>query len=217
MGFKEILVHVDSTVASTSRVWLSLAIARRCGSRVIGLHAIQNPDVPQYFKPSDAERVANLYMESAREAATMAESQFRRDVKDAGVETEWRSADGDVARGLAEHGRFADLIVVGQDDTENPSIIEPFLLPQKVVMASGMPVLVIPVGPTLPSFGRRISLPGMAAARQLVPFMTRSLCSSRHVRLRFWPSIQPGKVTLDQAPIPPPWPLTSKDTESPPK
>ena len=156
MRFKEILVHVNSTVASTSRVWLSLAIPRRCGSRVIGLHAIQNPDVPQYFKPSEAERVANLYMESAREAATMAESQFRRDVKDAGVETEWRSADGDVARGLAEHGRFADLIVVGQDDTENPSIIEPFLLPQKVVMASGMPVLVIPVGPTQPNFGQRI-------------------------------------------------------------
>ena len=29
MGFEEILVHVDLTVASRSRVWLSLAIARR--------------------------------------------------------------------------------------------------------------------------------------------------------------------------------------------
>jgi nucleotide-binding universal stress UspA family protein len=156
MGFKEILVHVDSTVVSTNRVWLSLAIARRCGSRVIGLHVIQNPDVPPYLKPSEAERIACLYIESAREAATIAESQFLRDVKDAGVETKWRSANGEVARSLAEQGRFVDLIVVGQDDTENPSIIEPFLLPQNVVMASGRPVLVVPVGPGLPSFGQRI-------------------------------------------------------------
>jgi len=86
----------------------------------------------------------------------MAESQFRKDVKDAGVETKLQLAEGDTARSLAEHGRFADLLVVGQDDTENPPIIEPYSLPQKVVMASGMPVLVIPVGPIPTSVGQRI-------------------------------------------------------------
>jgi nucleotide-binding universal stress UspA family protein len=148
MGFKDILVHVDSTVASTARVWISLALARRCSARVIGLHVIPNPDVPSYFKPSHIERIASLYRESAYEAAMMAESQFRKDVKDAGVETKLQLAEGDTARSLAEHGRFADLLVVGQDDTENPPIIEPYSLPQKVV--------VIPVGPIPTSVGQRI-------------------------------------------------------------
>jgi hypothetical protein len=87
MGFKDILVHVDSTVASTTRVWVSLALARRCSARVIGLHVTPNPDVPPYFKPSHIERIASFYKESAHKAAIMAESQFRKDVKDAGVET----------------------------------------------------------------------------------------------------------------------------------
>ena len=156
MGFKDILVHVDLTVASTTRVWVSLALARRFSARVVGLHVVPNPDVPSYFKPSQIERIASLYRGSAHEAAIMAESQFRKDVKDAGVETKLQLAEGDIARNLAEHGRFADLLVVGQDDTENPSIIEPFLLPQTVVMTSGIPVLVIPIRPIPTSVGQRI-------------------------------------------------------------
>jgi len=87
----------------------------------------------------------------------MAESQFRKDTKDADVEMQWRSVEGDIARGLAEHGRFADLLIVGQGDTENPPMLEPFLLPQKVVMESGIPVLVIPIAPIKAfSIGQRI-------------------------------------------------------------
>jgi nucleotide-binding universal stress UspA family protein len=156
MGFKDILVHVDSTAASTARVWVSLALARRSNARVVGLHVTPNPHVPLYFKPSHAERIAKLYKESADEAAVLAEIQFRKDVKDAGVETQWELAQGDIARGLAEHGCLADLLVVGQDDTENPRIIEPFLLSQKVVMQSGVPVLVIPICPFPPSVGQNI-------------------------------------------------------------
>jgi hypothetical protein len=58
---------------------------------------IPNPDVPSYFKPSHIERIASLYRESAHEAAMMAESQFRKDVKDAGVETKLQLAEGDEA------------------------------------------------------------------------------------------------------------------------
>lgn len=156
MGFKDILVHVDSSAASTNRVSVSLALGRRFSARVVGLHVTPNPDVPPYFKPSHAERITKLYKESADEAAAMAESQFRKDVKDTGVETQWELAQGDIARGLAEHGRLADLLIVGQDDTENPSFVEPFLLSQKVVSQSDGPVLVIPIGPIPPSVGQNI-------------------------------------------------------------
>jgi hypothetical protein len=63
---------------------------------------------------------------------SLAESQFCKDVKDSGVETQLQVAEGDIACSLAEHGRFADLLVVGQDDTEDPPFIEPFLLPKRL-------------------------------------------------------------------------------------
>jgi nucleotide-binding universal stress UspA family protein len=72
------------------------------------------------------------------------------------VETQLQVAEGDIACSLADHGRFADLLVVGQDDTENPPIIEPFLLPQKVLMTSGIPVLVVPIVTIPTSVGQRI-------------------------------------------------------------
>jgi hypothetical protein len=218
MGFKDIVVHVDSTIASTTRVWVSLALARRWSARVIGLHVIPNLPTPPHFTPSHAERISSLYRESAREAAIMAESQFRKDIKDADVETQWRSVEGDIARGLAEHGRFADLLIVGQGDTENPPMLEPFLLPQKVVMESGIPVLVIPTAPIKAfSIGQRILVSWDGSREAAQPFMTRYHCSGKQVRFGFWPSIPIGKFTLAQAPILPAWRRTSKDTVSPPK
>ena len=64
MGLKDIFVHVELTVASARRVWVSLALARRPGAQVVDLHMIPNPDLPLYFNPSHAERFAKLYMES---------------------------------------------------------------------------------------------------------------------------------------------------------
>jgi acetyltransferase len=49
MSFKDILVHVDSTPASAVRLRLGLALARRFGARLTGLHVIPNPDVPPYL------------------------------------------------------------------------------------------------------------------------------------------------------------------------
>jgi nucleotide-binding universal stress UspA family protein len=156
MGFKDILVHVDSTAASTRRVWASLDLARPSGARVVGLHVAPNIEVPSYFKPSHAERITKLYKDSVAEAAAIAEAQFRKDVQDAGVETQWELAHGDIVRRLTERARFADLLVVGKDDAENPSFIEPYLLSQNVVMQSSAPVLVLPMDRIPSSIGHNI-------------------------------------------------------------
>jgi nucleotide-binding universal stress UspA family protein len=46
MSFKDILVHVDSTAASRTRVQLALALARQFDARLSGLHVLPEPDVP---------------------------------------------------------------------------------------------------------------------------------------------------------------------------
>jgi nucleotide-binding universal stress UspA family protein len=45
---------------------------------------------------------------------------------------------------IGERARFADLLVLGQFDTENPPRISAFLLPAKVVFEAAAPILVIP-------------------------------------------------------------------------
>jgi nucleotide-binding universal stress UspA family protein len=156
MGFKDILVHVDSTPASAVRLRLGISLARRFGARLSGLHVTPDPDVPPYFKPSAVARIAKLYGRSAREAALLAEEHFRKAIKDSNVVAVWQSVEGDIAGVLAERARFADLLVLGQYDTENPPTIAAFTTPEKVVVDAGTPILVVPTSGAFDDLGRHV-------------------------------------------------------------
>jgi len=157
MSFKDILVHVDSTPASRNRLQLGLALARRFSARLSGIHVIPEPNVPPHFKPSVVERIAKIYAKNAREAADLAKALFLEETKDADA-TAWQSAEGDIAKVLAERARFADLLVLGQNDTENPPIIAAFTIPERVVVDAGTPILVVPTSGSFDDLGRHVLL-----------------------------------------------------------
>ncbi|HYM30758.1 MAG TPA: universal stress protein [Candidatus Cybelea sp.] len=185
MSFKDILVHVDSTPASGVRLRLGLALARRFGARLSGLHVLPDPDVPPYFKPSAVERIAKIYRESAREAASLAEAGFHAAIMGADVETAWNSVAGDMAQQLAERARFADLLLLGQSDTENPPSLSAFSIPQKVVIDAGTPILVVPTRGAFDTTGRHVlvtwdgSREAARAVRDAMPFLQ----AAEHVSL----------------------------------
>ena len=91
------------------------------------------------------ERIAKIYRENARESARRAEAQFRDATTGVPLATVYQAAEGDMARVLAEQARFVDLLILGQHDTENPRGISAFLLPQRVVLDAGTPILVVPL------------------------------------------------------------------------
>lgn len=154
MSFKDILVHVDATPASRTRIQLALTLARRFDAGLSGLHVIPEPDVPPYFKPSVVERIAKIYAENAKVAADLAKVLFDEETKDAHVATAWGCVTGDMEELIAERARFADLLVLGQFDTENPPTISAFLLPAKVVFGSPAPILVVPNADKFSDVGR---------------------------------------------------------------
>jgi nucleotide-binding universal stress UspA family protein len=154
MSFKDILVHVDATTASRTRLRLSLTLARRFKARLSGFHVIPEPEVPPYFKPSVVERIATIYAKNANVAASRAEALFLKETKDAGAETAWECVAGDMEAMIGERARLTDLLVLGQFDTENPRTISAFLLPAKVVFDASAPILVIPNSGSFSDVGR---------------------------------------------------------------
>ena len=101
MDLKDIVVHVDSTVASDIRLKVALSLAARFEAQLTGLHVIPDPEVPPYFKPSVVEKIAGIYEEHAREAAKVASLHFNRATQDSGIAVIWRCVEGNIARLLA--------------------------------------------------------------------------------------------------------------------
>jgi nucleotide-binding universal stress UspA family protein len=74
---------------------------------------------------------------------------------------EWRQVEGTTQEILALHGRYADLLVLGQDDPESDSAG----LLEAMVFDCGRPVLAIPFAGSFKTIGKRV-LVGWNASRE---------------------------------------------------
>jgi len=83
------------------------------------------------------------YEEMAKADLAAAKTAFDKAVKGAHLSTEWRSESGYVDTQLGIHARYADLVVLGQNDPDGESDA-PSDLPATLALSTGRPVLVVP-------------------------------------------------------------------------
>jgi nucleotide-binding universal stress UspA family protein len=100
--------------------------------------------VPPYFKPSQVERAAKNYADNAKVAADLAAVLFQEETKGTDTATAWECVAGDMDEVITECARFADLLMLGQFDTENPPRVSHFSLPAKIILGAATPILVVP-------------------------------------------------------------------------
>lgn len=62
------------------------------------------------------------------------------------ADAHWFESEGDVAKGVSEGARFADLVILGQDEYQEPPETHPLPVVHSVVPLCGRPVLVVPPG-----------------------------------------------------------------------
>lgn len=159
MGYKTILVHCDAGRTAPGRARVALDVADRFDAHVIGLHVRQRFEAPVV---SEAQSALELLYKSY-EAVTKAEeaaasAAFKGAVGASGRSSEWRVVDGDAEEALVEHGRLADLVVLGQLDPDAPAAVTPPDLVEKVALASERPLLVVPhIGAAKPP-GKKVML-----------------------------------------------------------
>ena len=147
--FRDLLVHVDGSDAGRRRLQFAIDIALRTGARLNGLHVMPPPDVPPLYKPSQLdEAVANMSRKLAANARAAKEA-FKEEVARRLSDTRWFEADGDVADGICDRARYADLVILGQYEWQGPHVVHPLPIAHSVVLRCGRPVLVVPaaVGP----------------------------------------------------------------------
>ncbi len=167
MPLHDILVQLDATEQSGQRLRLAADIARKHGAHLTGLH-VYDP-MPALFvpDPSGGAVIAELLEQlraDAIAAATRIEAGFREQLRREGIAGEWRLVEGSVPQRTALHARYADLVILGQD---NPAAEEDAdgVTIEATLFTSGRPVLLVPFAGRFETLGRRVLI-GWNASRE---------------------------------------------------
>lgn len=160
MSYKTVLVHVDKSRHAAERLRLATAIAREEGSHLIGAAAT---GVSRYIYQAGmlgdgAAYTAHLeaHMDVLREQGKESLKSFEEVVRLAEVRSyESRLVDDEAGAGISLQARYADLVVIGQTDLDDPNPATMPDFPEYVVLNSGRPVLVVPYTGDFSTFGKR--------------------------------------------------------------
>lgn len=146
MTYKTVLVHVDESKNSLKRTQIAHQIASKFDAHITG---IALTGISRYIFESTDLGVGDpnimLHLSALRERAEKAIAQFKQASEGLGIATtECLIANDEANGGLGLRARYADLIIIGQTnrDEPSPSVMSDF--PEFMVVNSGRPVLVIP-------------------------------------------------------------------------
>jgi nucleotide-binding universal stress UspA family protein len=150
MNFKDILVHIDNRPTCASRLSVAIQLARQQQARLTRFYVIPHPFLAAHQCPP-------------QELADAAEASFHKAVEDSGLESGWRCIDSlqsghDLPNALNLYGHYHDLLVVSQTDDAAPDRTIPSNLPEKAVLGSGRPVLIVPYAGEFNRLGKRVML-----------------------------------------------------------
>lgn len=148
MALADILIHLDASPAASKRLDLAINLAKEHRARLTGLFVITR----QYYQPQSG---------SAEAAAEKIRHVFVEKTAGSGIETEWLCSDWSVVGvGMTEiishHSHYTDLLVVGQSSLETEKEGIPADLPQRLILAAGRPVLIVPHSGSFGSVGKKI-------------------------------------------------------------
>lgn len=197
MRYKTVLVHCDLSRHAPARIELAASICAEHGSHLIGaaMTGISRAVFPNGYNVAAGTLLAS-YCEPLWQAAERALDQFTHIARRRGVSHESRLVSDAVPDGLVLLARFADLVVVSQDDPDESlgHMPPPDRMPDYVVYNAARPVLVVPRRDATAACPRRILLcwngsreasTAMAAA---VPLLQRATYVGLAVLARTFPA-----------------------------
>lgn len=158
MSYKTILVHVDESSRASERLKIAAAIAMTQKAHLIGTAMT---GASRYLMQTRllAELDPNLkpHLDFLRDRALRGLSDFETAAQKLGLPSfEKRLVDDEAGGGICLQARYADLVVIGQNDPQEISPVVMPDFPQYVVLHSGRPVLLVPHAGQFDNIGKRV-------------------------------------------------------------
>jgi nucleotide-binding universal stress UspA family protein len=158
MTYKTILLHVNDEQRVASLVDAASRLATRFEAHLIGLYVL--PPVPTYGATSFGASMIRSGLAAFKQEAERVQAAFEAACRGRPFVAEWRLVDPKhqgVAETVMDHGRSADLVIASQRRREwDMSLV--LDVPDRLVLETGRPVLVVPTAGRIEDVGRRITL-----------------------------------------------------------
>ena len=183
MAYKNLLVVLDSDQSSRERVSYAAALAARFEAHLVGLYlTVSSLTRDEYALLDIGILDISFFSDPAksREDTEKTRALFDEVTAREGISAEWRTASGYPAGMAAMHGRYADLIVIGQLDAYDSKAGLLRARPEEVTMLAGRPVLVVPCTGSFERLCTRVlvgwdaSREAARAVRDAVPLLARA-------------------------------------------
>jgi nucleotide-binding universal stress UspA family protein len=200
-SFKQLLVHIDASAQTASRMKAALAIAQAQGAAVNVVYAVTPTLVEVPFAAEGGAAIAATLAEIDDGRRAQARKIYDEAVARADVQAGWcEVCELPVIGAFSQQALYADLLVLGQHDPgEGNYSGVPFDFVETVLAASGKAAIVLPYEPALDNVGSNVVIawkPTREAARAVaaaVPLLQRA----RKVQVIAWKA-EPD-VTVDGA------------------
>jgi len=141
--YKTILVHYDAGKTAPERLEIAFEIGAQSGAHVAALYALNAAPAPSHaYEGAQVVREAQLRIRAEMQAA--ARRGYDECLRRTGFErAEWRETKADALDAVALHARYADLVVIGQQESDSMSGVSKDF-ERSLPLAAGRPVLVVP-------------------------------------------------------------------------
>ncbi|NQU59585.1 MAG: universal stress protein [Rhodospirillales bacterium] len=156
MTIKDILVHLDNKKSSPARLQAAINLAKANDASLTGIYVKTKPYLPAYAEVQISAQILEQEAEKLEQQTEQAAELFAKATGGNGLKAEWRVAEGDVPEVIAEQARYFDLAVVGQSDPDESIFVGDREMPDRMIMTSGRPAMVIPYAGEYNAIGKHV-------------------------------------------------------------
>jgi nucleotide-binding universal stress UspA family protein len=166
MALKDLLVYVDQSEQALVSLRLAADLAIRHGSRLTVLYVNELSEEQLAWRRSaelglvSAEGMRKLdqtVAASVQGAINRLRSTLETLTDGHGLHADFQSVEGEAAIEVPQHARYADLCILGRDETESSGSVN-YTFAEQLLFVTGRPVLFVPPVASLTTFGRHIAV-----------------------------------------------------------
>lgn len=179
MEFKNILVHLDHSSGCQNRLNIAFELARKFDAQLTGLFIVPDYVVPSYVEAQISVDLITDVTEKAVARARDTLAGYQKLADESGVSMGAHVVEGQVIPILREHTKYSDLLVLGQDQPDDPDNAS-YGLADALLFEGACACMVVPHSGKLEAPGKRVLLTWNAsresarALREAMPFLTRA-------------------------------------------